>query len=137
MGYAVYEIGNGRWGGYGVPAHCEYPTCRRVIDRGMAYACGGEPFSEVGCDRYFCGKHREYNSFDEEGQPTQCVHEEECDCRTVEVCERCAKGEPPFDYKPEHKTWLKHLLKHESWQQWRKENPNKVKELSVLISPLH
>lgn len=131
MGYQVYEVGK-RWGGYGVPAYCEHPDCTRAdIDRGMSFACGGEPFSERGCDRYFCSEHRHFSGFDMEGAP--CKHEDDCKCEFVEVCERCAKGEDPFDYKPEHPTWVKHLLKDKSWAKWRKENPEKVKELKKQI----
>lgn len=127
MGYQVYKVGK-RWGGYGVPATCEYPTCRRVIDRGVSYACGGEPFSEHGCDLYFCGKHLDYHYWDaEEGD--WCKHEEDCECEMVQVCERCFKNKPPFPYKPERKEWVKHLLKDESWAEWRKKNPDEVKEL--------
>lgn len=128
MGYQVYEVGD-RWGGYGVPSICEHPRCKEEIDRGMAYACGGEPFSERGCDRYFCEKHREYNSFDENGDKNHCEHTGECDCESVELCERCTKGKEPFPYKPEHPTWVKHLLTDKSWAKWRKNNPEKVKEL--------
>jgi len=56
MGYGSYEV-NGRPCGYLILAVCEHPNCNEKIDRGMAYACGGEPFSEHGCDRYFCPKH--------------------------------------------------------------------------------
>ena len=129
MGYQVYQVGD-RWGGYGVPAICEHPDCNEEIDRGMPYACGEEPFSEYGCDRYFCGKHKEmvgYNAFGE-----KCKHEKDCDCEFKEYCESCAKGIDSFPYKPEHPKWLKHLLKDKSWAEWRKNNPQKVKELSPL-----
>ena len=126
MGYAIYQVGD-RWGGYGVPTYCEHPDCNEKIDRGMSFACGGEPFSEVGCDRYFCSKHREFIGFNEEGLP--CKHRKDCECEWKEVCERCAKSEPPFDYKPEHPTWIKHILKDKSWAQWRKKNPKKVAKL--------
>jgi hypothetical protein len=126
MGYKVYEVGN-RWGGYGVPTICEYPSCNEEIDRGISYACGGEPFSEHGCDRYFCGKHLTYIGFDENEK--QCKHENKCKCKWVELCERCEKHEAPFDYKPERPEWIKHLLTDSSWKQWRKENPDEVKKL--------
>lgn len=133
MGYAVYMVGR-RYGGYGVPAYCEYPDCNEEIDRGMAYACGGEPFSELGCDRYFCGKHRQVECFKIDGSAELlCDHEKDCKCECVEVCERCAKGEPPFDYKPEHPTWIKHLLKDKSWTEWRGNNPEKVEELKKQL----
>lgn len=124
MGYAVYQVGQ-RWGGYGVPAICEYPTCNEEIDRGMAYACGGEPFSEWGCDRYFCSKHTSYECVSDK----KCDHENNCDCEFREICERCAKGESPFPYKPETKEWLEHLLNDESWEEWRKKNPDEVEKI--------
>ncbi len=119
MGYQVYKVGH-RWGGYGVPAVCEYPKCNEEIDRGMAHACGGEPFSEMGCDRYFCSKHKEYTCWKRDGSDNKCDHDEACECECFEVCQRCAKGKPPFPYKPEIREWATHLLKDKSWAQWRK-----------------
>ncbi len=121
MGYQVYKVGQ-RWGGYGVPVICEHPDCNEEIDRGMAYACGGEPFSERGCDRYFCGKHLIYHNFNMgKGRAI------------YPVCEKCDKFKDPFPYKPEHPTWVKHLLKDESWAEWRKENPEEVEMLGKSI----
>ena len=131
MGYEIYKVGK-RWGGYGVPAICEYPGCNEKINRGIPFACGGEPFSEHGCDRYFCSKHLEYHYINENGE--KCQHEEDdCDCECVELCERCANGEPEFDYKPERPDWIKHLLIHESWKEWRKKNPEEVKSLKKQL----
>lgn len=127
MGYAVYEVGN-RWGGYGVPAFCEQPDCKEEIDRGVSYACGGEPFSEHGCDRYFCGKHLNYRLWNEE-KGFWCRHRKDCDCEIIEICERCQKNKPAFDYKSEHPDWIKHLLEDESWEEWREKNPDNVKKL--------
>ena len=118
MGYQVYRVGK-RWGGYGVPAICEHPDCDEEIDRGVSYACGGEPFSERGCDMYFCSKHLIYHNFNVGGG------------REIrEVCERCDKYRPQFPYKPEHPDWIKHLLTDKSWAEWRKENPDEVKALT-------
>jgi len=120
MGYQIYKVGP-RWGGYGVPAICEYPTCHEEIDRGISYACGGEPFSELGCDRYFCSKHLDYiyYSYNSEGDYlNKCKHKEDCDCEIVRLCKRCSKGKKAFPYKPEHQDWIKHLLKDESWAEW-------------------
>ena len=112
MGYQVYRVGK-RFGGYGVPTVCEYPTCKKKIDRGISHACGGEPFSELGCDRYFCSKH---------------LYLVERDDELCTLCERCKKNKEPFDYKPETKKWIKHILTDDSWQEWREQNPDKVKE---------
>lgn len=122
MGYAVYKVGK-RWGGYGVPAICEYPDCNEEIDRGISYACGGEPFSEHGCDRYFCGKHRNYHCFNS-GNGRECV----------EVCARCNKYKQPFPYKLEHPTWIKHLLTDDSWKEWREKNPKEVENMKLMHS---
>jgi len=132
MGYAIYKVGK-RWGGYDVPARCEFPRCGKYIDRGISYACGGEPFSEMGCDRYFCHKHKRYTRFDENGE--RCKHEEEekCECEYVELCERCRDGKPEFPYKPELKRWLKHILTDESWQDWRDENEDEVENYKQII----
>lgn len=131
MGYAVYQVGQ-RWGGYGIPAYCEQPECNEEIDRGMAFACGGEPFSEMGCDRYFCSKHKQYTCWKRDGSEEQCDHEKKCKCECFEVCERCSKNESPFPYKPEHPDWVNHYLKDGSWATNRKNNPDKVKEFKVL-----
>lgn len=123
MGYQVYSIGNNRFGGYGVPAICEYPDCNEEIDRGISYACGGEPFSEYGCDRYFCSKHRDYHYFNTGFKERICVL----------VCKRCAKKKNSFPYKQEHKDWMKHILKDKSWAEWRKNNPNIVKQYKEIL----
>lgn len=120
MGYQVYKVGD-RWGGYGVPAICEHPDCNEEIDRGMGFACGGEPFSEHGCDRYFCGKHLKDRCFNT-GGGRECFM----------VCERCLKNRLPFPYKPETKEWIKHLLTDKSWAEWRKENPLEVRKLRLI-----
>jgi hypothetical protein len=127
MGYEIYKVGP-RWGGYGVPAICEQPECNEKIDRGISYACGGEPFSDHGCDRYFCGKHLVIMYIDLV-KGDFCKHKKDCDCVWTELCQRCAAGKPPFPYKPELKEWIKHLLTDHSWQEWRNENPKKVEEL--------
>lgn len=133
MGYQVYSIGHDRFGGYGVPAYCEQPGCNEEIDRGMSYACGGEPFSEYGCDRYFCSEHLHYTYFDPEEDDGRCKHEYDCECETAEVCERCRDADVSFDYKPEHPEWMEHLVKDESWEKWRSENKELVKEYKKLL----
>lgn len=106
MGYAIYWVDkHRRFGGYGVPAQCEHPDCRRRIHRGLAFLCGSEPGGdETGCGLYFCEKHR----------------------LGVGLCERCAKGKRPFRAKPDTKVWMRHLLKNRTWRQWRDENPREV-----------
>ncbi len=139
MGYQIYEIGSGRYGGYGVPAWCDHPGCKEEIDRGMAFACGGEPFSELGCDKYFCSKHRQTECFDDEGNI--CQHEQDidggCVCTCVEVCESCAgkSKEYPygFPYKPEHPTWVAHVLKDKSWAEWRRNHEHLKRKYKEML----
>lgn len=111
MGYEIgYDSRFDRFVGYGVIAHCDHPGCKRVIDRGLAYVCGQNLYGgDEGCGLHFCEKHlykgRENNNF---------------------ICERCIKKQKHFKLKPEHKDWIKHLLKDDSWKEWRDENPKKV-----------
>ena len=134
-----------RWNrdvGYGVPAYCDHPDCNEEIDRGLSYVCGGEPFGgEDGCGLYFCEKHRQSVELfidaegnDQWGDDAPKEHE---DGEVIELCSRCAArdsdGEraPPFDPKPEHPRWLKHMLTDASWEVWRAENPRKVEQMRV------
>lgn len=74
--------------GYGVPAHCDHPKCRRVIDRGLAYVCGGEPYGgDEGCGLFFCGKH------------LYCGNK-------AFVCDRCFDRLEPYEPKPDHPKWI-------------------------------
>jgi len=93
------------------------------------------PFSEYGCDRYFCGKHLQYIRINGYGE--RCRHKNDCECDIVNVCERCEKKKRLFPYKPEHPTWVKHLLTDESWVEWRKNNPQEVAELRKQIPLEH
>lgn len=121
MGYQVYKVGH-RWGGYGVPAICEHPNCNKEIDRGVSYACGGEPFSQRGCDMYFCEEHLFYKKVNEDGERV-----------FKPLCERCCDRRKSFPYKPETKEWIDHILTDESWEEWRKNNPDEVKQLNKVI----
>lgn len=58
MGWA-FSMHEGRRIGYGVVAKCDHPGCAEIIDRGLAYACGGEHGEdEPGtCAGYFCPSH--------------------------------------------------------------------------------
>lgn len=133
MGYQVYKVGH-RYGGYGVSAVCEHPDCNEEIDRGVSYACGGEPFSEHGCDMYFCSKHLHYINFNPK-TGKKCRHQKDCDCDMVQVCERCRDNKPTFPYKPETQEWAEHVTNDESWAQWRKENPEEAEELRKIALP--
>lgn len=129
MGYQVYRIHKDfdgyRFAGYGVPAICEYPDCNEEIDRGMAHACGGEPNSERGCDRYFCEKHLIFHGFNLNGERQYLF-----------VCERCDKYKDPYPYKPETKEWLEHILTDESWEIWRNDEKEKVEEYKKQLEVL-
>lgn len=49
---------NGRPIGYIFTATCDSPDCEKIIDRGLAYACGGmHGEDEFSCEKYFCGDH--------------------------------------------------------------------------------
>jgi len=114
MGWSIgYDTNWKRDIGYGVPAYCDHPGCNEVIDRGLSYVCGGEPFGgEHGCGLYFCGKHTTY-------------HE-----TRGSVCAPCAdRRKKPFEAKPDHPDWIKWKLTDESWRQWRDENPDAVAKL--------
>ena len=101
--------------GYGVPSVCDYPGCDKKIDRGLAHVCGGEPYGgEHGCGLFFCPDHRDL-----------CVDE------GVQMCERCAAGEEPFEPTPDTMEWMQHKLTDESWAEWREENPTAVVALKV------
>lgn len=118
--------------GYGVPCKCDHPGCNKHIHRGLSFVCGGEPYGgEHGCGLYFCSKHLQMgvegplNEHGEEGEP---IH-------TQQVCERCAKAEPdpPFEPKPDTRTWLRHKLTHSSWKPWRDENPKEVEAIKLAL----
>lgn len=100
--------------GYGVPCECDHPGCKKEIDRGLAYVCGGEPYGgDEGCGLYFCGTHLLYGV---EGKENQC-------------CERCARGKKPFKPKPDIREWIEHKLTCPTWELWRNENPKEVEAM--------
>lgn len=48
----------GRPIGYAHEAVCDHPGCNAKIDRGLAYACGGEHLGGADyCEKYFCAEH--------------------------------------------------------------------------------
>lgn len=105
--------------GYGVPAVCDHPDCNADIDRGLSYVCGGEPYGgEHGCGLYFCGEHLERHV----RGGNLCW-----------LCPRCGKGEESFPKKPDTVEWIRWKLNHESWAEWREENPEAVEELEKSL----
>jgi len=65
MGYAYYELPDGREAGYAVEDVCNFPGCTEEIDRGLGYLCGEWPKGLApqydqglfGCGDYFCEIH--------------------------------------------------------------------------------
>jgi hypothetical protein len=116
MGYGVGGPDErGRWVGYEVPATCDHPKCNAVINRGLAYVCGGEPFGgEFGCGLHFCGAHLGYAGDRRDNK---------------QLCPRCLASKPPYAHpKPERPEWVEHILTDESWADWRADNLAKVME---------
>lgn len=82
----------GRPIGYAFEAICDHPECKKEIDRGLSYACGGM-HGEVGvsngqggdfyptCEKYFCEDHLLWLEADFDGVVT---------CKGV--CAACYKG---------------------------------------------
>lgn len=102
--------------GYGVPSICDHPECGEAIDRGLAYVCGGEPYSgEEGCGLFFCGWHMQLGA-------------------RRQQCERCTEEEPPFEPTPDTREWMEWKLADESWGRWRDENPAEVEAIRVALA---
>lgn len=127
MGWAVgYDTKWQRDIGYGIPALCDHPECGAEIHRGLDYVCGGEPRGgETGCGLYFCYEHLLY-SIPEHAQ------EEADDEDLRQRCERCIKAEEPFAATPDVREWITHKLTDPSWQQWRDEHPDEVRQMAAL-----
>jgi len=103
--------------GYGVPAICDYPGCNEPIDRGLSFVCGSEPYGgDRGCGLYFCSKHLEYHKK-----------------MGVNLCPRCGKNLSPYSAKPDIEEWIKFKLTDDSWEEWRKENPEKVEKMKQIL----
>lgn len=126
MGYSVYEDQDtDRWAGYGVPAQCDWPDCETKIDRGLGYKCENHGHFEerrVGMI-YSSQSAREAAQFEEDW-----VDAEGCGlffCPT-----HLAKTDEHDDVQPKGESleWIRHILTHDSWAQWRAENPAKVAE---------
>lgn len=115
MGWLIgYDEAWARDVGYGVPAICDHPDCGYVIDRGLSYVCGGQPYGgDNGCGLFFCGAHLYYARFGPlSSEPP--------------MCQRCCDQEPPFQPTPDVAEWVQHKLTDLSWRRWRNENPGRV-----------
>lgn len=123
MGWAVgYDTQWSRDVGYGVPAICDFPGCGNAIDRGLGYVCGGQPYGgEHGCGLFFCWD--SHLGYDERGD------------EAVQLCPACQEGRKPYTPTPDTDEWVNWKLTHESWEQWRKENPEEVARLSARVKP--
>lgn len=106
MGWSIgYDSFWNRYIGYSVPCRCDHPYCHRIIDRGLSYVCGGEPYGgEQGCGLYFCAKHLIVSS------------------KCSQLCQRCYRNQKSYKPKPELKKWINWQMRHISWKKWRKEN---------------
>lgn len=116
MGWSVGTGKDGRDIGYGVPALCDHPDCRTVIDRGLAYVCGmiNTDGEDRGCGLHFCSEHMRYSE------------------KYGQLCFRCwPRMRSPFKRKPDISEWSEHKLTDPSWAQWRAENPQEVAALSL------
>lgn len=97
--------------GYGVPSICDHPDCDQRINRGLSYVCGGEPYGGEGCGLFFCQRHLNGGTF----------------------CERCRRTLEPFNAKPDVIEWVRHKLTDESWDHWRRSNPEEVERLTTRL----
>ena len=115
MGWSIgYDSKWKRDVGYGVPATCDHPGCGELIDRGLAYICGGEPGGgEHGCGLFFCDAHLIIGAM-----PRQ-------------TCDRCTCDGEYFEPTSDTQEWVNHKLTDESWERWRQENPEKVANMKV------
>ena len=87
----------GRLIGYTHEAICDYPGCKKEIDRGLSYACGdmhGE--DEISCERYFCEEHKR-----------DLVRQPWTGGRRVSVCNECFRACLEYGYDEETEAWKK------------------------------
>jgi hypothetical protein len=119
MGWGLgYDDNWNRDVGYGVPAYCDHPGCNAEIDRGLSYVCGGEPYGgDEGCGLFFCGDHM--TGLD-----------------TLQRCECCAQGKPPFKPSPDHPQWVQHQITDSTWASWRAQNPELVAKMRASLNSI-
>jgi hypothetical protein len=113
MGYQVYDDpAAARWAGYGVPAECDWTSCRRRIHRGVAYRCDmhiahgpeGEERIDEGCGRFFCDTHLGESDSHQGMKP-----------------------------KPDSAEWMYFMLTDESWAPWRAKDPAPLEALRAAL----
>ena len=120
MGWSIgYDEHHKRDIGYGVPANCDHPGCNAEIDRGLGYVCGGEPYGgEHGCGLFVCSEHTHANS--------------KCD----QLCQHCAdRRRKKLIPSADTKEWTHWKLTDESWEAWRKDNPEAVAAMKAELEP--
>lgn len=131
MSWSVGEHA-GRDIGYGVPAICDHPDCTEAIDRGLGYVCGGAAYGgDYGCGRFFCEAHHLYTYLGDGEEDDDSSYE-----FYAEVCERCARDEPPFDPSPDTVEWLRWKLTDDSWAEWRHLHPDKVAQARERVAAM-
>lgn len=144
MGYSCYTSAeNGREQGYAVPAVCDHPDCTNLIDRGMGYVCLGDQEHTQSCGGFYCSDHQELAFV-----ITEDEFEGLDDDESQELAESYGLDEKPeFDedgychvcqHKPienkESRVWLEHIMKDESWQKWRDQEPARVERIKSLLA---
>lgn len=119
MGYGVYEhrAYAGRFGGYDVPATCDFPECEAVIDRGLEFCCGGGP--DATCGKYFCYNHQKEADYDEDDD----YEDKETEYWQCPRCSSQAWDTPEYPKKKERDIWIEWVKTDDSWSQYRDENP--------------
>jgi hypothetical protein len=124
MGWAIgYDSNWNRDIGYSVPSICDHPRCNKVIDRGLAYVCGSNPYGgDHGCGLYFCEDHRAIYG---RRNGNQIVH--------VSLCPACGHYRPTYKAKPDTIEWVRWKLTNRSWWQWRAENAAEVERLRKIL----
>ena len=103
MGYARYNLPDGREAGYAVEATCDQPGCTKDINRGLGHLCGELPDGhrdpdEPGCGRYYCGTH--LDDSDHSCPKPKCP---EWDPEENETCQLVRGHEGP--HQSESETW--------------------------------
>lgn len=117
--------------GYGVPCTCDHPDCNKLIDRGLSYVCGGEPYGgSNGCGLYFCAEHLYYAPVLDEGE------EETDDSEYRQCCDSCRDNLQFYKPKPDLPVWIRHKLTDPSWAEWRAENPKYLKKHDTLVTAI-
>lgn len=139
MGYSVYDQKINavpRDAGYGVPAYCDHPGCFEIIDRGMGYACCGDPLHTASCGGFYCKEHRYQLVYQDDLQE---MSDEDLKRLGIDSREERAHDEDdgiircihqPIELKTT-KEWADYIAQDESWQTWRNKFPEDFKKLQA------